>query len=86
MMTTTAKASLAVFKPPQTTPTPIAEKVLVISCGYANNGKFGYFICNEHMDDAGNFCYSDQYEFYPKVNDHTYAAVLAKYNEIVLNK
>lgn len=88
MMTAVSKTSLAVHK---SAVLDSEGKELVIACGYTKGGKFGYFICKEHIANTGHppsevFKYSDQREFYQKENNHTYTAVLAKMKEILLDE
>ena len=54
---------------------------LVISCGYSNAAKFGYFVCKEKVTASGNphdevYEYTDQTAFYLKENEKTYQRVL----------
>lgn len=82
MMTTKSKNRLSVFN------SGVFDddgKELVISCGYTNGGKFGYFICKETRTgkslsetDVVNYVYeyTDQTAFYLKENEKTYQRVL----------
>lgn len=78
MMTTKSKGRLSVFN---TGVFDAAGNELVISCGYTNGGKFGYFICREKVTAVGNlhdetYEYTDQTAFYLKENEKTYQHVL----------
>ena len=60
---------------------------LVVTCGYTNDGRYGYFICNEttSVDSKTKkpvWLYEDQVAFFPKKNEATYREVLVKVKEL----
>lgn len=52
-------------------------KELVITCGYTNDGRFGYFIVDEQLSKDGKtnrpmWKYSNQRAFFQKKNEQAY--------------
>lgn len=55
---------------------------IVLACGYANNGQFGYFVIREHkVGDV--FMYTDQRSFVKKLNERSFQEALNNLKEIV---
>lgn len=59
----------------------------VITCGYTQGGRFGYFICRVRHAIDGNphderYYYTNQSAFYPKENEQTYQTVLHTLGEL----
>lgn len=88
MMTTKSKNRLSVFN---SGVFDANGRELVISCGYTNGGKFGYFICKElrvgkplSETDVINYEYeyTDQTAFYLKENEKTYQRVLEHVKQV----
>lgn len=64
------------------------RRIPVVACGYADDGRFGYFLCMEKNTHDGNphqdyYEYSDVKEFYPKENNQTYQTVLKAFKDWV---
>jgi len=58
---------------------------LVVASGYSKGGQFGYFIIREHLV-GDQYIYSEQREFFKKVNERSFQEALTKLKEIVLNE
>jgi hypothetical protein len=59
------------------------DKELVVACGYANSGAFGYFVCWEqqvpHQGNKVMHEYSEVVSFKKKTNERTLHEVLAEF-------
>lgn len=84
MSTRKTKNNLTLVRAPQH---DADGKSTVVTCGYAENGLFGYFICKERRSSGKDglplFEYSDFTEFHPKKDDKTFQAVLERFKVIV---
>lgn len=85
MMITKSKSRLSVFNSGMF---DADGHELVISCGYTNGGKFGYFVCKEKVTFVGNphdntYEYIDQSAFYLKETEKTYQIVLEEVKRMI---
>lgn len=55
---------------------------IVLACGYAKNGHFGYFIVRESKVGE-QFIYGDQYAFFRKVNENSFKEALKALKETI---
>jgi len=60
-------------------------KELVLTCGYATDGKFGYFIIKQHTKGS-RIIYSECQGFFQKTDEKTYQKALKYLQEQVSNK
>lgn len=62
-------------------------KALVLIANYTKDGKYGYFICNETIDnskDPVQYIYSNPISFYENTGKDVYQKAVAEYSDIVV--